>query len=119
MIDLTPISLNSRAASSPAGPPPMIRTLSAIHLPPGLCNTRLQTGLCQLNANVVPFQIFLFAALEHLQALLKFAPCLLVVYAHLFQQRPILGRVPVKLANLVRMRAHRHLTLLLDSTADS
>src|SRR5512138_2343746 len=57
--------------------------------------------------DVIPGKIFLFTAPEFIHILLEFIPSRFPVDADFFEERPVIGAVPVELADLVRMRAHR------------
>src|SRR5688572_30276832 len=96
-----PRSATPRAASRPAGPPPMTAMVSDM-FPPLCCLPEPPPAL----ADVVPGEVLLLAGLQTLEVLLELGPGRLPVDAHLFQQRPVIGRVPVQLAHLVGMGAH-------------
>src|SRR5881628_2933059 len=83
-----PRSSSPRAASIPEGPPPMMSTRS-------------------LGIGILPGEKLLLSALQALEVALELLPARLVVDAHLGEQRPVVGVVPVELADAIGMRAHR------------
>src|SRR5512143_3593976 len=107
---LLPKSATPRAASSPAGPPPMTSTVSL-----GMCSSVLKDEspptvafssfirLCLLwqryrferyrRVDVVPGKIFFFTAPEFIHILLKFIPSRFPVDSDFFEERPVIGAV--------------------------
>src|SRR5437588_11561838 len=83
-----PSSPTARAAVRPAGPPPMISTVS-------------------LGIGVVPGEELGLPAAQPVEVALELRPRLLPVDAHLLEQRPVVGAVPVELADPVGVGARR------------
>src|SRR5688572_25041220 len=104
-----PSSPTLRAASRPAGPPPITTTVSLAISPP--CSkfparrpTDARPGSVvpwpRSGVHVLPCQVLLLPRAEPLHVPLELGPGRLPVDPHLLEQRPVVGGVPVELADL-------------------
>src|SRR3972149_531628 len=105
-IALYPRSATPRAASRPAGPPPMIRMLSLGIASPASVSDVGGIRSDGSRVHVVPGHDRPRVLLEPLQIILKLPPALPPVDPHLLQQRVVVGRVPVELADPVGVGSH-------------